>query len=485
MRSKRFLILVIFLLPFVANAGGYSFSIKGAKLNFSGVIDFSMGEIMQGKYRAMRGWTYYQDSVLKRDIPVSHVWFGNPLARLNLDFSPSEKTKVLLGFEGNIFLNDFPMELGTNAVANGGPPTFPQFMDWRMHQAQGIVSILKDEAKSLDLSLGLMPYKYNPEVRNLGEFLFRSGTYPFMLFNNYNFPLARLTGLRLNFRYGSEKFGLTVDQFVLMERENPPLNDISLATIVGANFLKVVDVGVGVDFAHAIPVNGLLTTPPLSTYWDSSSGDTGHYSFKGTKLMARLTIDPIGTFRSDKESVISQIFGENGGKIYGEIAIIGLKNYPASFDQIPNDIQSPSNTFDPQNPWGYTKISERMPWMVGINIPAWKVLDVCAFELEKYPAPYPNDSYQAFLNRGLPIPTFIHYYRDTPGYDSAGYSGDRWYWSLHMKKQVVSHLSMIGQLSRDHIRWNVNAGRENNYDTEEIMPKTGQWGWRLGLLFEF
>jgi hypothetical protein len=79
----------------------------------------------------------------------------------------------------------------------------------------------------LDLSIGLMPYKYNPEVRNLGEFLFRSGTYPFVLFNNYNFPLARLSGLRLNFKYGTEKFGLTVDQFVLMERETPPLNDIS------------------------------------------------------------------------------------------------------------------------------------------------------------------------------------------------------------------------------------------------------------------
>jgi hypothetical protein len=70
-------------------------------------------------------------------------------------------------------------------------------------------------------------------------------------------------------------------------------------------------------------------------------------------------------------------------------------------------------------------------------------------------------------------------------YDSAVYSIDRWYWSLYMKKKVVDHFSLIGQVSKDHMRWDVNLGNKLNYDTEEIMVKPGEWSWRLGVLFEF
>jgi hypothetical protein len=225
-----------------------------------------------------------------------------------MEFRPNDKLKMLLGFEGNIFLNNFPTRFKTVASANGGLPVFPQYMDWRLHQAQGIVSFLKDEAMSLDLSIGLMPYKYNPEVRNLGEFMFRSGTYPFFLVNSFNFPLARLTGLRFNFKYGSDILKFTADQFVLVEREMPPLNDVSLATIVGMNIMKIVDLGAGIDFAHVIAVNNTITTSKNGNYVDTTTGDTGYYTFKGTKVMARGTIDlvelfgwGIGLFAGDRE----------------------------------------------------------------------------------------------------------------------------------------------------------------------------------------
>jgi hypothetical protein len=488
MYLKRMFVLAVFVLPFAVNvnAAGFSLSLDDPKVKFSGVVDFSMGEVMRGKYRTtVIDMGYFQDPELKCDIPVSHIWFGNPLARFNLEFSPGDRLKMLLGFEGNLFLNNFPTEYKTSASANGGLPVFPQYMDWRIHQAQGIMSLLKDETVSLDLSLGVMPYKYNPEVRNLGEFMFRSGTYPFFLINNFNFPLARLTGLRLNFTYGSEALSVCADQFALIERDLPPLNDISFATAVGAKILNIVDVGAAVNFARAIPVNSTLTSSKNGIYVDTSAGypDTGYYTFQGTKVMARMTVDPFGMLRSDKESIIGELLGENGGKIYGEWAIIGLKNYPASFETL--DFVG----LDPKNPWGYTKISERMPWMAGINLPMWKLLDVCAFEVEKYPAPYPNDYYQACYNQVIPVPTFVHMYRTppngTPGYDSAAYAADRWYWSLYIKKKLLNHFSIIGQVARDHMRWDVNTGLEFNYDTEEIMPKAGQWTWRIGMLYEF
>lgn len=473
---RRLAGVVLFLLPMAVLADDGVVSAFDSTLSISGVVDFSMGEVVKGTYHAVEGDK--PEAPIQKVSTVGHAWFGNPLARLNFNFRPSEKMEVWLGFEGNIFVCTFPPYLKTSFSANGGPPVLPQWMDWRIHQAQGVFSLLNSETTSLRLSLGLMPYKYNPEVRNLGEFLFRSGTYPFYLVNNFNFPLARLSGMRLDFNYATDVIKVTFDQFILTERNNPPLNDISLASIVELDFMKVINIGMGIDFDRILPVDSRLTSPAGAKYV-SSPGDTGLYTFQGTKAMARATIDPFGKTRGDY-SITNELLGRNGGKIYGEVAIIGLKNYPASTEKI-EGTQS-----DSINPWGYTNERERMPWMVGVNIPFWKVLDICAVELEYYPAPYPNDYYQALLNQGLPIPTWSSKYRsDTSGYGSASYRTPRWYWSLYMVKQVVRHFSMYGQISRDHMRWDVNLGNEKNYDTEEIMAKKGQWTWRTGILFEF
>ena len=100
------------------------------------------------------------------------------------------------------------------------------------------------------------------------------------------------------------------------------------------------------------------------------------------------------------------------------------------------------------------------------------------------------------MNWGLPVPTWIQKYRgDTiyfdDGsawknlYDSASYSGNRWYWSLYMEKRIARHFSFIGQISRDHMRWDVNLGNKTNYATEEIMARPGQWAWQIATSFEF
>lgn len=34
--------------------------------------------------------------------------------------------------------------------------------------------------------MGYFPYKFNPDATNLGEFLFRTGTYPLYLISNFN-----------------------------------------------------------------------------------------------------------------------------------------------------------------------------------------------------------------------------------------------------------------------------------------------------------
>ena len=218
-----------------------------------------------------------------------------------------------------------------------------------------------------------MPFKYNPEVRDLGEFLFRSGTYPLYLLGDFDRPFARLTGLRASFSYGNAGLGANFDALALTEREIRPFWDISLAGIASAHFFKMIDIGAGADFAHLVPMDSRITTPDtnLTSYiidsteaLDSSTGQPlgiwqynyGHYTFKGTKLMMRATIDPFGTVRG-KKSIVSDIVGKNGGKIYAEAAIIGLENYPANLTMNPVS-----------NPFGYDKLKEKMPWMVGISM---------------------------------------------------------------------------------------------------------------------
>ena len=486
-------IFPLFLISCIVRAGSVASNLHDSAITVSGSVHLGTGEVMRGMYHAMINGQGEQ--LQSWPSTVAHAWFGQPEAMLNLSFKPNDKMCVQIGFQGNVFLNTFPANFKSSMSSNGGEGVLPQYMSWTLHQAQGTISLLDNEAMSLGLSLGVMPYKYNPEVRNLGEFLFRSGTYPFFLINDYDFPLARLSGVRLNCKYVNEKIRVVFDQFVLSERTLPPFYDFSLASMVSVGWGKFVEWGAGVDFAHLFSVNSELTTPDAAKY-AISPGDTGRYTFKGTKVMSRLTVDPCGILRGDKESAIGQLFGENGGKIYGEIAVIGLKNYPASF------VKSSTDPRDALNQWGYSKISERMPWMVGFNIPLWKILDVCAFELEKYPAPYPNDYFQVLMESGLPVPTWYHVYRDNirivqnpssggydtipwkMAYDSAAYQ-NRWYWSLYMKKKIAEHFSLLGQISRDHMRWDINLGNKLNYDTEEALVLPGEWSWRFGALLEF
>lgn len=496
-----FFLLIFILLIDQAHATG-SLD-ENTKLRFSGVVDFSTGAVVEGKYRATTGTTAESNQYPHT---VDWQWFGNPLARLNIDATPAPYLNISLGFEGSVFLSTFDPRYLTSKSSNGGLPIIPQFMDWRLHQAQGRITMIDYDHFKLDAAIGLMPYKYNPEVRNLGEFMFRSGTYPLYLTTEFNFPMARLSGLRIGFKYTPNELPLkfSFDQFVLTERENPPLNDFSFASILSLNIFNLFEVGAGVNLARLIPVNSKLDNPELAFYVKNErpmldslgntvmTGDTGYYSFQGTKIMGRLTIDPFGMLREDEHSLVNQILGKNGGKFYSEVLVSGWKNYPV------NATPKALNNNSAINKFGYTKRTERMPFMFGITLPFWKILDVCAFEFEKFPAPYPNDYYQAKYNAVLPIPTWVPEVRpqyqvqnnDTipNSYDSTLYANNAkkgFYWSLHIKKQFLSNFSLVGQLARDHSRWKCNLGNSANYDTEEIFAKQNQWAWRLGVLYNF
>jgi hypothetical protein len=149
--------------------------------------------------------------------------------------------------------------------------------------------------------------------------------------------------------------------------------------------------------------------------------------------------------------------------------VLGVKNYPAS------DLFDSTNLI---NPYGYDDIAQKMPVMMGITIPAFKLLDVIAVEAEWYGCRYP-DGYLQVLRNGLPLPDAPN----TPGFTNNDYRKDDWKWSVYAKKEVVDGLSCIVQCARDHTRLNTKLAK--NIDYEETLVKSNQWWWMAKVLYAF
>ena len=341
-----------------------TFAIKGSDLDINGYIGFEVGQMVKSQYQTNE---------------VGHIWLGSSVGNINMKAIPSENLTVLLGMEGRLWFNTFPTEYLRNKQF-----TFTSTTDFCIHQAQGIYTLLKNEKLSLECAAGIMPYKYNPEARNLGEYHFRTGTYPAYIINDFDFPRARLSGGRVSVNYTGEAVSAGIDALILTERQMRPFHDLSLAAVANAGFLKAVTIGAGIELAHIWAVSDTVTSPHSDQTKYVNGTDTGYYTFSGTKLMARVTIDPLFSMRENLRGVIG-----NSGKIYGELAILGLKDYPA--DQGAN------------NKYGYSGLKNKMPIMFGVNLPGWKILDICAIEFEHFSSPY-ADSYDQVLREGYPLP---------------------------------------------------------------------------------
>lgn len=461
----------------MAFMAGAEISVKQGSVAIRGMIELETAEMMKAR-----------SAIVQSNGTFDHCWYSHVVGTMNFGAKPNDRLSIAGSFEFKQYMN---MNVWWATALNRGAYNLGDFLyhDFFIREAQGIYSLMESEALSLKVSMGLQPYKYNPEGREFGEYLFRSGTYPFLLMGEFDRPFARLTGLRTAFDFTSETVGASIDVLALTERELRPYWDISLAGVGSVNLLKILDIGAGINLAHFIPVNERYTTPDTSANlyhpdtsmvvtWDSIGArwdtvyvpDTGYYTFKGTKLMVRGTIDLFGIFgmmgfsRGDG-SFISDLFGPTGGKIYGELAVIGLKDYPAN---------------QQTNPLGYDSLPARMPWVAGVHFPFWKLLDECALEFEWYPNPYPNNTAMVHWG-GLPLPYPLNLAQEYP-LDR----GARWYWSLYLKKQVMKNFTIVSQIGRDHLRWEMPMPYyTSNYDFEEAMCKPDHWGWHIKTIFSF
>jgi len=473
MSSFRRVVIAGLVLVTTAMSTGADIVVKQGSFSLSGMVEIETAEMMKAR-----------TAIFQKNTTMDHNWYSHLSGTLNFQAKPINILDLRGSFEFKQYMN---MSAWWATSINRGAYNLGDFLynDFFIREAQGIISAVNRESFSLSFSLGLQPYKYNTDGREFGEYLFRSGTYPFLLMGEFDRPFSRLTGLRTAISHTSKILTTNLDLFALTERELRPYWDISLAGVGSVNILKIFEIGGGVNLAHFIPMNDKYVTPhsEKNMYIKDSSMvfnpdygieemtyDTGYYTFKGTKLMARASIDLFGIFglmgysRGDG-SVLSDIFGLYGGKIFGEIGVIGVENYPKSI----ND-----------ESLGYESRSQREPWVAGFHIPMWKILDDCALEFERYPNHYPNNSAWVYV-QGLPLP-----FTDNISDDYPLDRGPRWYWSLYLKKQVVKNFTIVGQFGRDHLRWEMPMPYYNsNYDFEEAMCKPDQWGWHIKTIFNF
>jgi hypothetical protein len=453
-------VLIIGIMTCMAHAEGPYDTANHTKVVLSGMLELEGSEMTKARI-----------TFSGLDSTVDHVWGNHLLGTLKFAAAPAS----YLNIRGSFEFRQYTFKTTFSSKYNLGDFLYTDFF---IREAQGIFSLFNRRSLSIDLAIGFMPFKYNPEARGLGEFLFKSGTYPFYLYTDFDRPFARLTGMRAGLNYDNNFLGAKLDLLALTERETRPFWDISFAAIGDVSLYKILDIGGGVDFAHAVAMDKGVTEPKdLSTVYyynynaDSTKADTSYYTFAGTKVMARGTIDPFGPFRHDEGFFLKELAGEDGGKIYGEISVIGLEDYPSN----------------PNNPHGYDKLAEKMPYMFGVSLPAWKIFDVLSLEFEHYPSRNPNSAAN-IIRDGFPLPWYTNV---STAYDTGAAAGSatykpRWYWTLYMKKQIIKNFSIVCQIGRDHQRWEMPMNYQTfSYDYEEALVKYNEWGWRIKTIFNF
>jgi hypothetical protein len=410
------------------------------------------------------------DSILADDKPYDVS--GNSMqslgGQLTIDAELGEHWK------GSFGMGVFQISQSLGSV--GGSINYPLWFNvsmWRAYIAQANLTycVGSKENPWLSFTAGNFSENYNPDVKNLGLYLLRGPVYPGVLMSGFQeFDTDSTKATQTGFKIHNALGNFTQDLLFLNERNLPPTFDWSLAYVAKYRAFGALDIGGGVNFYRLIPYNSELETPghlgglaPQNSFQEIAPGDTVFYTHQGIKLMGMFSLDP-------KRWLPFGNMGAEDFKLYGEVAVIGVKN---------------------QGNY-YKKIEERIPVMGGFNIPTFGILDMLSFELEWYGSPYRNDlaliGYPASIvapwqDPKFPIPS--------PGPVKPGTyadsTADNVKWSLFFQKTVSKHVRFTGQIANDHYRPGPlpEAFINSVGGTQAVLTRPSDWYYmaRLGFFF--
>jgi hypothetical protein len=350
---------------------------------------------------------------------------------------------LLTGALGGLFFYSLPVD-------RNGPHTRLTKFTAVLEEASAVYKFGDVEKPVFDTKFGLFFEKYNPDAKNLGEYLFRSGAYPGYL-QTGGWYILNSAGYFLQGIKGTAHFmdgALDLSAFLYMERDLEPTYDLTPALMATYKAGNAFELGLGVAFNHAIPAKPSITTPEngyngyvtdpvtgkvrLLTFDESQDtippAGIQFYTFKGTKISARASFSPQAFLNSD-------MLNPEDLRLYAEVAVLGVKNYPIYYDNM----------------------AKRMPIMFGLNLPTFKLVDKMSFEVEYYDTPFKN-SIEEVYERTLPVPGTIggvvtqarQNYVDS--LSSRRELRDKVKWTFWMQKEVTAGLGLTFQVASDHFR---------------------------------
>jgi hypothetical protein len=421
-----------------------------------------------------------------------------PLTRTGVYLTSSGTYDRKLEFRmtvGGLFWYSLPESPTTERLVHFGPG---------VGQAQGIYSFGNPDAPSGQLQFGLFPIKYNSDASNLGEYLYRSGTYPGYLWTGGWSYLNSASYMAQGFRFSVPTFGGKVmhDFTLLMERDIAPNNDLSPGYLLTAKPTTFLELGGGVVWANALSANSSrLSRKVVQNAYSKSTGmpvmginancasadtaisntcedpdaargaatynawagcdldndekpdaagncsDIGYYTFRGFKTMARASVD-LGVL-IDQAAIKPGQF-----KVYSEVALLGVEDQP----------------------FYYEHKSERMPIMAGIRIPTFGLLNQLAVETEYHKSRFRNTLGLSY-DRMVPVP--LKSLTDVPYNYMTGKTDDDWKWSVFASRTLTEGVTLHAQAASDYSRhFNIEA-----VPSDPVTAKPSQWYYVLRLDF--
>jgi hypothetical protein len=477
------------------------------------------------------------------------MWQQSMLFHLTNELSYKERMRLILSFESGL---NFSYKQD-----NRYPATLTGVFNFYPNDVEINYTFGNPDMPWLKLAAGYFPFKYNPDAKHLGEYLLRSTAYPTVIYTWWEFPMVRELGFHANGTLDWLINNPRIDQFkwdllFTSETQGWPLQDWTFSALVSNNFLQFLDLGVGASFQRYLSVNDLKTTPkiPSNSYFNEN-GDSSYYTFKSLKLMGRASLNPqrfIPEFRLPLPQFFGNkpFFGKEDLKVYGELGVLGYQNYVAYGSFIVDTIKDSAGTVTQlKNRPGtgtpvaktinyYDSLADRMPYMVGINLPTnplisygilpflltkwlkdetgddirslsyvtlvpalasgvlnyflgWDLgLDVLSLEFEWSSQRFPYDDYGPlnFGSGNRPLPASNTYRISKLDGNGAGTPQTVKY-ALYFKKSFFNQrLALSGLVARDHMRPPYN-GEYVDAVTDDFVQTKNQWWWTLRLSANF
>jgi len=154
--------------------------------------------------------------------------------------------------------------------------------------------------------------------------------------------------------------------------------------------------------------------------------------------------------------------GKDGLKLYAETAILGIKNYPLFYD----------------------KMSERIPILVGLNLPTFNFFDVLSVEGEYRKWGFLNSTLELVSNN-TPYWDGINGARKTVGLADTTAEREKikaqdFKWTIYGKKTIVKGVAIYAQVASDWLR---GIDQNNVLSELSITQRPSQWYYLFRLEF--